>query len=420
MIDESLQHLFTLTIVTSSAIIVMLLLRRSLRQAFGPAVSYFAWLLVPAVIVAALLPNTGGPALPFAFSTEVPKVAALGIVYGTDATSSIDGSAWLLRAWGVGSVAFLLYFAGLQYVFLRNLGTLSQSHGTLRAASGAGCPALVGIFRPKVILPVDFEARYTLEEQSLVLAHESTHLRHQDALWNALVALIRSLFWFNPLVHLGASRFRVDQELACDAAVIRSYPHSRRAYAAAMLKTQLADSWLPVGCHWHSAHPLKERIEMLKQAPPGSLRRNCGRALVALASVLGGCLAWAAEPTDTPIATSASVIAQMLQNPLDPIQVDAASANSTPNGRTLLKEAVVSYGPDTDRTVIKADRVRVTRQEDPHTPALPTTVWTFAGNVVISRDGQSFSVAGLKLEAQEKGHKFEIFGSPVSISPSGH
>ena len=222
MINEPLRDLFTLTIVSSLAIIVMLLLRRYLRQAFGPAVSYLAWLLVPAVIVAALLPNTRASGLPFAFSMEVSKVSALGVAYGSVGVPFIDGSAWLLRAWGVGSLLFLLYLAGLQYAFLRSLGTLTHSRGMLRAASCAGCPALVGIFRPKVILPADFEARYTLEEQSLVLAHESTHLRHRDALLNALVALIRSLFWFNPLVHLGASRFRVDQELACDAAVNRA------------------------------------------------------------------------------------------------------------------------------------------------------------------------------------------------------
>ena len=129
MINEPLRDLFTLTIVSSLAIIVMLLLRRYLRQAFGPAVSYFAWLLVPAVIVAALLPNTRASGLPFAFSMEVPEVSALGIAYGSVAAPSIDGSAWLLRAWGVGSALFLLYLAGLQYAFLRNLGTLSHSRG---------------------------------------------------------------------------------------------------------------------------------------------------------------------------------------------------------------------------------------------------------------------------------------------------
>ena len=76
------------------------------------------------------------------------------------------------------------------------------------------------------------------------------------------------MFWFNPLVHLAAARFRFDQELACDAAVIARHPDSRRRYGAAMLKTQRAEFGLPMGCHWQSSHPLKERVAMLKQAPP--------------------------------------------------------------------------------------------------------------------------------------------------------
>ena len=154
---------------------------------------------------------------------------------------------------------------------------------------------------------------------------------------------------------------------------------------------------------------------MLKQSPASSLRRNFGRVLVALASVLGGCLAWAAEPTVTPTAASTTAVAQILQNPLAPLQINALHADINPNGDGLFDMAVFSYGPDTDRTVIEADRVRVTHSEDPH-----TSVWTFAGNVVISRDGQSFSVAGLKIESLKEGDNFEIRGSPVSISPSGH
>jgi hypothetical protein len=139
----------------------------------------------------------------------------------------------------------------------------------------------------------------------------------------------------------------------------------------------------------------------------------------ALASVLGGCLAWAAEPTVTPTAASTSAVAQTLQNPLGPFDVVAAHTDINRNGDGLFDMVVFSYGPATDRTVIKADHVRITHPEDPH-----RSVWTFAGNVVISRDGQSFSVAGLKFKSLGfislgKGGSFEIRVSPVLISPSG-
>ena len=70
---------------------------------------------------------------------------------------------------------------------LSGLGTLSEFQGTLRAQTAAGCPALIGVLRPKVVLPDDFETRYTAQEQSLILAHENVDTapteahRRQDA-----------------------------------------------------------------------------------------------------------------------------------------------------------------------------------------------------------------------------------------------
>jgi hypothetical protein len=212
---------------------------------------------------------------------------------------------WAIGSWVVGAALFVFYLAALQRAFVNSLGALSGSRCVLRAERSGGCPALLGIFRPKVILPVDFESRYTRSERLLVLSHERTHLRRGDAVWNALVALVRCLLWFNPLVHLASIRFREDQELSCDAAVVESHPGSRRAYATAMLKTQLANVALPVGCHWHSMYHLKERLQMLKRAFPSRRRRTFGHLLVALVSLVVGYATWAAEPAATDSIASA-------------------------------------------------------------------------------------------------------------------
>jgi hypothetical protein len=166
----------------------------------------------------------------------------------------------------------------------------------VRAQHAVGCPALLGVIHPKIVLPVDFESRYTRLERLLIFSHERVHLRRGDAAWNAVAAFMRCLFWFNPLAHLASTYFRVDQELACDAAVIRNHPDSSRTYATAMLKTELAEATLPLGCHWSSAHHLKERLRMLKRARPARWRRVSGHALVALGAVAIGYSAWATEP----------------------------------------------------------------------------------------------------------------------------
>lgn len=122
-----------------------------------------------------------------------------------------------------------------------------------------------------------------------------------DAQINALAAALRCLHWFNPLVHFAASRFRFDQELACNASVISRFPEARRPYADAMLKTQLADLGLPAGCHWQSSHPLKERIAMLKQPLPGRKRRRLGGAGVVAIIVAASFAAWAAQPVQSTV-----------------------------------------------------------------------------------------------------------------------
>src|SRR5690606_9403191 len=110
--------------------------------------------------------------------------------------------------------------------------------------------------RPRIVLPAGFEQRYSDRERQLVLLHERVHLRRGDIAINALLALLQCLYWFNPLLPLALRRCREDQELSCDERVIARGDGARRSYANAMLKTGLAESPLPVGCHWQDHHPL--------------------------------------------------------------------------------------------------------------------------------------------------------------------
>ena len=161
------------------------------------------------------------------------------------------------------------------------------------------------------MLPSDFTSRYTPDEQRLVIAHEQLHIERGDIPAQALATLLRCVFWFHPLVHVAAARFRFDQELACDAAVVARFPEARRSYGDAMLKTQLAGFGLPVGCHWQSSHPLKERISMLKQSPPGTRHRRVAAALVFSLAAATSLVAWAAQPA-TPVPASQPKLLKVL------------------------------------------------------------------------------------------------------------
>ncbi|WP_116812855.1 M56 family metallopeptidase [Steroidobacter cummioxidans] len=302
MKSELITYLVALTIASTLSVLVVLAIRRGVRLVFGAAAAYSTWLLVPAAMLAVLLPAPSDADSTIGVSIRIALFSTLSTAIDNSPGSSlhtvhpVDWTMWAIGAWFVGAALLVLYLARLQRTFVRSLGTLSGSRCVLRAERSAGCPALLGVLRPKIVLPADFESRYTRLERLLIFSHERAHLRRADTLWNAFVALMRCLFWFNPLVHLASTCFRVDQELACDAAVLGDFPRSRRTYANAMLKTEMLDAALPVGCSWQSAYHLKERLKMVKKALPSQRRRTYGRVGVVVASLFVGFSVWAAQP----------------------------------------------------------------------------------------------------------------------------
>jgi hypothetical protein len=176
------------------------------------------------------------------------------------------------------------------------------------AAAGVG-PALNGAILPKLILPADFEARFDADERDMVLAHERVHLNGFDPTINGVVAPTQCLCWFNPVIHIAAHMMRIDQELACDAAVLAKFPMARRRYAEAILKTQVAPMDLPLGCYWPAggAHPLKQRITMLKRGLPDRRRVTAGVVLAAAACLTTSCVVWVAQPPREAASSSASI-----------------------------------------------------------------------------------------------------------------
>jgi TonB family protein len=208
-------------------------------------------------------------------------------------------------------------------------------------------PAVVGALRPRIVIPADFEARFDASEREVILAHEHAHLRAGDARINALAAASLCACWFNPLVHLAVYLMRLDQELACDAAVLGAFPKARRLYAEVLLKTQLATQPLPFGCHWPAAaeHPLKERIVMLKSPLPAPARRFAGVAVVALLSAAGAAAAWAAQPGQPRPAALVEAVAAAPASPAETgTRRDAAAVAETPHTLTQA-EARRQAGP---------------------------------------------------------------------------
>ncbi|MGH8060598.1 MAG: TonB family protein [Pseudoxanthomonas sp.] len=292
---DLLNGIIEATVAVTLALLLVLSVRKPLRSAFGAAVAYGTWIVVPIAVIAVMLPArtiaTASSPVFHALGTGSMSLPALA------ATMPAQGAQWLCGIWLVGMLLMALRLQSLQRRFRNALGNLHRrADGLLQAEVSAGLPAVYGLWRPTIVVPADFDLRYSEEERRLMHAHERSHVTSGDLLANAMVAVLRSLFWFNPLLHAAARRFRHDQELACDQRVIARHPQSRRAYGEAMFKTQLVAGPLPLGCHWGYGHPLKERIAMLKQPLPTHARVLTGSALMLALSLGVGFAAWATQP----------------------------------------------------------------------------------------------------------------------------
>ncbi|TWI06235.1 TonB family protein [Luteimonas cucumeris] len=298
--DVLLGWLLEGTLAVTAALLLVMALRLPLRRLFGAGAAYAVWALVPLSLLAVSLPAPVGQVV-----TRTLSPASVDVQFAQASSAPMLSSSWwalhgpvlLVALWAAGALLVACVFWHQQRRFIASLGrTRRDEAGLLRADVGASCPAVVGAWSPRIVLPDDFESRYPAHEAELVLAHERVHLARQDVRLNLLAVALRCVHWFNPLLHYATRAYRQDQELACDAAVLARHPHSRRAYADAMLKTQLAVLGLPVGCHWQSSQSLRERILMLKKPQPARGRMRLGAITIAALLLGASYTVWALQP----------------------------------------------------------------------------------------------------------------------------
>jgi TonB family protein len=84
-------------------------------------------------------------------------------------------------------------------------------------------PALLvtwGLRQSRILLPAG-AASWTDERIHVVLAHELAHVRRHDWIVQMGAEVLRSVYWFNPLLWIGCRRLRQECEQACDDAVLQ-------------------------------------------------------------------------------------------------------------------------------------------------------------------------------------------------------
>ncbi|MDP5276409.1 M56 family metallopeptidase [Chengkuizengella axinellae] len=130
-------------------------------------------------------------------------------------------------------------------------------------------PSIVGMLRPKLLIPKKMVNQLSKYEMKYVLLHELTHLKRKDIFINWITIIVQANYWFNPLVWYAFYKMRADCEVACDAYVLSHLKKSEHVeYGKTIINVLAAISrpnFIPVavGMSNHKSN-LKRRIWRIK------------------------------------------------------------------------------------------------------------------------------------------------------------
>lgn len=187
-------------------------------------------------------------------------------------------------------------------------------------------PAVVGLWRPLIILPAALVEGRAAAELRPLLAHELVHIRRGD-LWLALLQTLAALvWWFHPLVRLASRLLSREAERCCDEAVIAHLGCDPAAYARNLLDVLALKQQLRPVPAFPGVRPLdvtSQRLERIMQLRQGCHKRTpwwCWLAMIALAVVVlpGGALWVEAQEKDGEGAILPAAYQQAGQQPAAP------------------------------------------------------------------------------------------------------
>jgi beta-lactamase regulating signal transducer with metallopeptidase domain len=235
----------TLIALALSAILA-LIDERSATIRYGLSTLALALMLVVPVTTA-FGPASMATALTTTGSLPAPETTAgmtSGLLPGAGAPSFmvqamrlLSGSApWLVPFWLLGVCILTIRTFGAWWV-ARQLtrtgvmdvpGPISRSfmemkrrfgvHGEviIRQSTRAEVPAVIGYFRPVLLLPVSALSGMSPQQLEAVIAHELAHIRRHDYLVNVFQQFAEILLFFHPAVWWVSGQIRKERENCCD------------------------------------------------------------------------------------------------------------------------------------------------------------------------------------------------------------
>ena len=138
-------------------------------------------------------------------------------------------------------------------------------------------PAVVGIFRPKVLMPRVLVNEMNDEQLQILLTHELIHIQRHDLWWVIVQTIATSVCWFNPFAWFASSALTREAERACDEQTIANLGCTGAAYARTLLEVMQRKHQMRSAPVLPGVRPLDvnaKRMERVMRLKHGSLCRS--------------------------------------------------------------------------------------------------------------------------------------------------
>jgi beta-lactamase regulating signal transducer with metallopeptidase domain len=191
----------------------------------------------------------------------------------------------------IGNPSLLLIYHGLG----ARSGLKKMPH--LFVSERIHSPLLQGLVNPKIIIPASILATYREAEIQLILAHELAHYRRGDLFWNWLPTIVRTIFFFHPLVWIIRNEWTRVQEICCDHKAVQWTQARHSDYGRVLLRASIRSILNPINnvatfYNSQSKQTLKKRLEALNDTHSLSPKSMILTGLILLTLGIASIIPW--------------------------------------------------------------------------------------------------------------------------------
>lgn len=252
-----------------------------------------------------------------------------------------------------------------------------RRHVRLTVLDGHIGPAVLGLFRPTILLPAAMVNDKSENEIELLLAHELIHVRRGDLVWAMIQTLATSLFWFHPLVWLASRLVTRESERSCDEETVASLGCDPTSYARGLLDVLEQKNTLKHRMHVAPTLPgvrpvdiTSARLERVMKLGNGSLKRTpiwiwCVMLIIGFMVLPGAAMVLGQEENNKTVGQLPRLTAKDLDETTDLNEAESVDHGAT---KIVMKEQAIPFISNVPYINRLFKNVGVSRQPDPTMP----------------------------------------------------